>query len=313
MILSVSRRTDIPNYYSDWFYNRVKEGFLYVRNPMNAHQISKIDISPDVVDCIVFWTKNPKNMISRLDELKAYKFYFQFTLTGYGKDVEFNLPNKRQHMISVFQDLSQKIGREKVIWRYDPILLNHNYSMEYHIKAFKEIAENLRGYTDKVIISFIDLYSKTKRNTEGLKIKPLSEKEMLELAANMAKIASDNQMEIESCAEVINLPDSGIKHGSCIDKNLIEKIIGYKIQGKKDKNQREECGCLESVEVGTYNTCMNGCKYCYANFNDSRVADSIKMYDVNSPLLCGVVNKDDVITTRSVKSLKNVQLSLFDF
>ncbi|WP_313129660.1 DUF1848 domain-containing protein [Anaerocolumna sp.] len=313
MILSVSRRTDIPNYYSDWFYNRIKEGFLYVRNPMNAHQISKIDLSPDVVDCIVFWTKNPENMMDRLDELKAYKFYFQFTITGYGRDVELNLPDKRQHMISVFQNLSKKIGPEKVIWRYDPILLNRNYTMEYHVKAFKEISEKLRGYTDKVIISFIDLYEKTKRNMEELNIRPFSESEMLELAADMAKIASNNQMDIESCAEVINLQNAGIKHGCCIDKRLIEKIIGYKLQGEKDKNQRKECGCLESVEVGTYNTCRNGCKYCYANFNDVRVADSIKRYDINSPLLCGAVNKDDVITNRKVKSLKTGQISLFDF
>ncbi len=313
MILSASRRTDIPNYYSDWFYNRVKEGFLYVRNPMNAHQISKIDLSPDVVDCIVFWTKNPENMMNRLDELKAYKFYFQFTITSYGRDVELNLPDKRQHMISVFQNLSKKIGPEKVIWRYDPILLNRNYTMEYHVKAFKEISEKLRGYTDKVIISFIDLYEKTKRNMEELNIRPFSESEMLELAADMAKIASNNQMDIESCAEVINLQNAGIKHGCCIDKRLIEKIIGYKLQGEKDKNQRKECGCLESVEVGTYNTCRNGCKYCYANFNDVRVADSIKRYDINSPLLCGAVNKDDVITNRKVKSLKTGQISLFDF
>ena len=121
MILSVSRRTDIPNYYSEWFYNRIKEGFLYVRNPMNAHQISEIKITPDVVDCIVFWTKNPLPMIKRLDEIKDYNYYFQFTLTGYGNDVEINLPNKKTKMIPVFQELSEKIGKQKVIWRYDPI------------------------------------------------------------------------------------------------------------------------------------------------------------------------------------------------
>lgn len=121
MIISASRRTDIPNYYSEWFYNRIKEGFLYVRNPMNAHQISEIKITPEIVDCIVFWTKNPLPMMSRLDELKDYPYYFQFTLTGYGKDVEANLPNKKTEMIPVFQELAEKIGKEKVIWRYDPI------------------------------------------------------------------------------------------------------------------------------------------------------------------------------------------------
>ena len=115
MILSVSRRTDIPNYYSEWFFNRIKEGFVYVRNPMNIHQVSKIDISPDVVDCIVFWTKNPESMINRLDELAEYKYYFQFTLTGYGKDMESNVPHKKEKMIPIFQDLSKRIGKCQVL------------------------------------------------------------------------------------------------------------------------------------------------------------------------------------------------------
>ena len=157
MILSVSRRTDIPNYYSEWFVNRIKEGYLYVRNPMNAHQISKIDISPQVVDCIVFWTKNPKNMMSRLSELKGYNYYFQFTITGYGKDVEPNIPDKRTEIIPVFQELSRQIGKEAVIWRCDPIFLSEKYTKEYHLKAFEEIATKLRGYTDKVIISFVNI------------------------------------------------------------------------------------------------------------------------------------------------------------
>ena len=138
MILSVSRRTDIPNYYSDWFIARIKEGFLYVRNPMNAHQISKIDLSPEVVDCIVFWTKNPANMIEKLEDLQKYMYYFQFTMTGYGKDVEPNLPNKREELIPTFKRLSEKIGKERVIWRYDPILISKRYTIDYHLKAFEE-------------------------------------------------------------------------------------------------------------------------------------------------------------------------------
>ncbi len=160
MILSVSRRTDIPNYYSDWFLNRIKEGFLYVRNPMNAHQISRINLSPSVVDCIVFWTKNPKSMMERLDELKDYPYYFQFTLTGYGKDVEPGLPDQRTERISIFKELSEKIGRNRVIWRYDPLLISKKYTAEYHGKAFEEMAYRLSGYTRKVIISFMDFYAK---------------------------------------------------------------------------------------------------------------------------------------------------------
>ncbi len=312
MILSVSRRTDVPNYYFDWFVNRIKDGYLYVRNPMNVHQISKIDISPEVVDCIVFWTKNPANMLDKLEYLSDYQYYFQFTLTGYGKDIESNLPNKREELIPTFQKLSEKIGKEKVIWRYDPILVNQKYTMDYHLKAFEEIAENLADYTEKVVISFVDLYAKTQRNTKGLAIRTLSNEEMFHLAAEMAQIASKHNLIIESCAEQIDLQETGVRHGSCIDKKLIEKILGCKLIGEKDKNQREECGCFESVEVGTYNTCLNGCKYCYANFSEEWVKENIKCYDPKSPLLCGKVDMDDKITDRKVKSLKDNQISLFE-
>lgn len=312
MILSVSRRTDIPNYYSEWFFNRVKEGYLYVRNPINAHQISKIVLSPNIVDCIVFWTKNPENMLPRLDELKKYNYYFQFTLTGYGRDIEPGIPNKRKHLISVFHDLSKHIGRERVIWRYDPILINETYTIAYHLKAFKAIAEKLNGYTDKVVISFVDLYAKTKRNTEKLNIICPSKGDMCKIAVEMAQIAATNHMTIESCAEHMDLQECGVKHGTCIDKDLIQNIIGYEIVGNKDKNQREECGCFESVEVGTYNTCKNGCRYCYANYSYDRVSANICTYNVDSPLLCGVVNENDVITERKVKSLRMEQLNFLN-
>lgn len=305
MILSVSRRTDVPNYYSDWFINRIKEGFLYVRNPMNAHQISKIDLSPDVVDCIVFWTKNPANMIENLEYLKDYAYYFQFTLTGYGKDVEPNLPDKREELILTFKTLSGKIGKEKVIWRYDPILLNKRYTIDYHLKAFEEIAASLSDYTEKVVISFVDLYAKTQRNTKELDIKQMTKDEMIHLAARMAQIASKYNLVIESCAEKINLQSVGVQHGSCIDKKLIEKLAGCRLIGKKDRNQREECGCFESVEAGAYNTCLNGCKYCYANFNDEKVKEKVSLYNQASPLLCGTITSDDKVTDRKVRSLKD--------
>ena len=312
MILSVSRRTDVPNYYSDWFYNRIKEGFLYVRNPMNAYQISRIDLSPEVVDCIVFWTKNPANMLERLDELKKYHYYFQFTLTGYGKDVEPGLPDKREVLIPTFQKLSERVGSQRIIWRYDPIFLSPHYTLEYHLKAFKEIAHSLTGYTRRVVISFVDLYAKTLRNAAGLQIENLIDRDMIELAKQLADIAGKHGMEVESCAEMIDLQSVGVKHGSCIDKKLIEEIIGCKLIVGKDKNQRTECGCFESVDIGTYNTCKNRCRYCYANFSDAVVQESVKTYDVNLPLLCGSVGLDDKITERKVKSMKNNQMSLFE-
>lgn len=310
MILSVSRRTDIPNYYCDWFLNRLRKGFLYVRNPLNAHQVSSIDLSPDVIDCIVFWTKNPANMMDRLDELNGYDYYFQFTVTGYDTDVEPNLPEKKTFIIPTFRKLSEKIGKEKVIWRYDPIFFNDKYTMEYHIKAFSEIARELSGYTEKVIISFVDLYAKTQRNTKDLNVRTLTTEKMTIIGKELARTAKQNNLKIETCAEDIDLKNLGIQHGHCIDKELIERITGFKIKGDKDKNQRAECGCFESIDIGSYNTCQNGCKYCYANFNQEKVKQNAENFNSASPILCGKLNAGDKVTDRAMKTLKISQLQI---
>lgn len=310
MIISASRRTDIPSYYSDWFINRIKDGYVYIRNPFNKKQISKVSLSKDAVDCIVFWTKNPKNMIDKLDELNGYDYYFQFTLTSYGKDIEPNLPDKSEELIAVFKRLSDKIGKDKVIWRYDPILLSDKYNKEYHLRAFEKISNSLKGYTNKVIISFIDLYDKTIRNTKDLNLKELNKEDMMFFAKNLSITSEKNDMSIETCAEEIDLSEFGVGHGHCIDKDMIENIIGCKIKANKDKNQRPICGCMESIDIGSYNTCLNGCKYCYANFSKNMVEDNLKLYDVASPILCDEIREGDKIYERRVESLKENQMSL---
>lgn len=309
MILSVSRRTDIPACYADWFFERLKEGFAYVRNPMNPHQISKILISPEVVDCIVFWTKNPAPMLERIDELSAYRYYFQFTLTPYGREIECGIPHKREVMLPVFQTLSEKVGSGRVLWRYDPILFTEVYTPEYHRNAFRQMAGALNGYTKKCIISFVDTYAKNKRNMHKLGIYELRGKELEAFAGELSGIAKENGMVMASCAEAVDLAHCGIEHNCCIDRTLIEEITGSRIRGSKDKNQRSGCGCMESVDIGTYHTCTNGCCYCYANDSPERVRKNCADYDVHSPLLCGIVREEDRITVREVKSLKEEQLS----
>ncbi len=312
MILSVSRRTDIPNYYSEWFLNRIKEGYLYVRNPFHARQVSKITVSPERVDCIVFWTKNPEPMFSRLDELDAYPYYFQFTLTGYGRDIESHIPHKKKVMIPIFQTLSDRIGREKVIWRYDPILFTDRYSPQYHIRAFEQIAKELHGYTSKCVLSFVDLYAKNKKSMEELRCFSLTEQDLTAFAAEIAQIAGRYGMRAASCAEAADWSSVGIEHSCCIDKELIEHISGCKIRAGKDRNQRNECGCIESIDVGAYNTCRNGCRYCYANDSPERVLQNCRLYDAHSPLLCGSLTKDDRMTERDAKSWKENQLTLWE-
>ena len=170
MIISASRRTDIPAFYSDWFFNRIKEGYVLVRNPMNIHQVSKIKLSPDVVDCIVFWTKNPKPMLDKLDELKDYRYYFQFTLNSYSNDIEPNVPSKSEEIINTFKQLSDLIGRDRVIWRYDPIILSEKYTVQYHIKYFEKLSQILNGSFNKCVISFVDFYKKNARTLNESKI-----------------------------------------------------------------------------------------------------------------------------------------------
>lgn len=307
MILSVSRRTDIPAFYSDWFFNRIHEGFVDVRNPMNIHQVSRIKITPDVVDCIVFWTKNPQNMLSRLDELKRYNYYFQFTINPYDKHIEMGVPTKTG-IIETFRNLSQQIGSKRVIWRYDPILLTDIINIEYHIKYFEELAKRLEGLTTKCVISFIDLYKKTITNTRSLRIRELTEDEIRTISKRFVNIAKNYGITILSCAENIDLEQEGVEHGSCIDPNIIENICGYSINTKKDKNQREECRCVESIDIGEYNTCCHACAYCYANFNNEKVRIKSSMHFKDSSLLTGILNNDDIIKIRKVETLRSQSL-----
>lgn len=297
MILSVSRRTDIPAFYSEWFSNRLKEGYVLVRNPMNYHQVSRVKLSPSVIDCIVFWTKDPTQIIEKLDLLSEYKYYFQVTINAYDKSIERNVPSKIQ-VIESFKKLSDKIGKEKTIWRYDPIILTDKIGIDYHCKHFDMISSKLEGYTDRCIISFVDSYKKTERNMGSIKIIPIDNQKMLELGERLSEIGHKYGINIGTCSEMIDLSSAGIEHARCIDDRLISKIIGRKIAVKKDKNQRTSCGCAESVDIGAYNTCRHGCLYCYANYSDVKVRNNISTHSLNSAMLTGDIEPDDKITDR---------------
>ncbi len=302
MILSVSRRTDIPAFYSEWFYNRIKEGFVYVRNPMNIHNISKITLDPSLIDCIVFWTKNPQNMLSRLDELKDYNYYFQFTINPYDQTLEKGVPRKKE-IFETFKRLSDRIGPDRVIWRYDPIIFSDHLDSQYHEKYFEVIAKSIGSYTNRCVISFLDLYKKTERNIMHINAKEFENIEYSTLCNQINNIASNLKIEVQTCAEKVDLLQYGISHGCCIDYRLIEAILNKNIDVRKDKNQREECGCVESVDIGQYNSCKHNCLYCYANFNNDKVIKSSKLHDPLSPLLVGNIEDKDVVKDRKMTSI----------
>ena len=312
MIISASRRTDIPTYYSEWFFNRLREGYVLVRNPMNARQISRISLSPEAVDGIVFWTKNPVPMLSRLGELEPYPYYFQFTLTAYGRDVEPNLPGKNGVLIPAFQELSRMAGRERVVWRYDPIFLSDRYTVEYHCRYFRVLAAKLGEYTEKCTVSFLDFYRSTARNMRSLHIREMTAAQQREMMERFSEIAGEYGLYIDTCSEAISLEDLGISHASCVDRERLERIGGYRLKVGRDRNQREECGCAASVDIGAYDTCGNGCLYCYATDSPPRAAERVRAHRPDSPMLFGTVGPEDVIREREAVSLREQQLSLFD-
>ena len=303
MILSVSRRTDIPHYYSEWFFNRLDEGFVLVPNPMNPKQISQIILNPEEIEFIVFWTKNPEPMFPNLEKLSPFAYYFQFTLTGYKTDVEPVLGSMKNQLIKTFTKFANQIGPERMVWRYDPILLNDFYNVDYHLRAFRKIAEHLSGSTDQCIVSFYDDYQASSRRMKALNLVTPNLNAKKELLAKLSQIAGSYNIRLSTCAENGELD---ISAAACIDPDRIRRIISQPISGQKDRNQREFCNCIESIDIGIYHTCPSGCLYCYANH---RKVSGI--HDPNSPLLWGYLPFDAKISKRASKRIISPQGALF--
>lgn len=294
MIISASRRSDIPAFYGEWFVNRLKAGYVLSRNPLNAKSVSKLTLSPRFIECIVFWTKNASDFmqyIPVLDNL-GYNYYFQYTITSYSKDIEPLVPEKKI-VVDNFINLSKKIGKNKVIWRYDPILLSEKYNLAYHVKWFTYLCQKLSAYTNKCVISFFDDYRFLGNRIKELGISELNANQMFTIAEKLASIAKQYGIQIASCCEKIDLDVLGIQHNRCIDPDLIESITNLKIQKKKDLGQRPLCGCAESREIGTFNTCRHKCAYCYARRGTDKSA--LTKYDPKSEMLCDSLNGDETI------------------
>jgi len=314
MIISASRRSDIPCYYSEWFLNRLKEGCVLIPNPRNANRLGRVVLSPQNVDCIVFWTKNPAPMLERLSLIDGmgYAYYFQFTVTAYGREVERNLPDKRD-ILDTFKRLSERIGPERVDWRFDPILgfdpalKKEAFPASWIGEQYEKLCRQLHDYTERCIISFVDEYPHT-RGRAGV----LSRNGMLEIAGIISGIAGQYSLPVFSCAEEIDLSGLGIEHASCIDGQKIGRLIGSRIKARKDPGQRPACGCIESVDVGAYDTCGNGCTYCYAVTGEKALARRMREHDPESPLLTGFPKGTEIITDRTAPSGKIDQLSFIE-
>lgn len=299
MIISVSRRTDIPAFYPEWFVNRIKSGYVDVINPFNTKQANRVPLTERDVDCIVFWTKNPRLLMERLESLEGYNYYFQFTVNGYGDNLEPNVPGIEE-ITGTFIELSDRIGKEKVIWRYDPVILTSEYTVEWHCSHFRELAETLSGHTEKCVFSFADMYARTKRNCRNLEIMDITTEDMESIAMSFSETCREFNLELSTCSEAIGLDKYGITHNKCIDDQLIKRLFGIDVDAKKDA-QREYCGCVKCIDIGAYNTCLHGCRYCYATFNHDAVKQNIVNHDDKSSLLIGELSDDVKIYSKPRK------------
>lgn len=273
MIISCSRRTDIPAAHADWLMRRLAAGYCLVPNPRNARQVSRVSLRPEDVDVLVFWTKNPEPLLPHLPALDArgYRYYFLYTLNGYDRWVEPGIPDPAAR-IRTFRQLADLIGPEKVVWRYDPILISGKTDFGWHRETFCRIAQDLRGFTQRTIVSLVDFYRKTERGMRELDragyriVRDPAQPELLEsLIPPLVTIARQAGLEIQSCAETIDLQPYGIAPGKCIDDGLVRRVFGIAVDGGKDSHQRACCQCVSSKDIGQYNTCPLGCRYCYAS------------------------------------------------
>ena len=291
MIVSVSRRTDIPAFYSQWFMNRLAAGFAMTRNPFNARQISRIDLTPEAVSLLVFWTRNPLPLLPYLSQLDAmgYRYYFHVTLTGYPKALE-SATLRPAKAIDAFCQLAQAIGPHKVIWRYDPVLLCSALPVEAHIDRFARLARALAGSTQRVVVSLADLYAKSVRNLTTLPGFSFSDiaadhAALGRLLPELQRIAASHGISIQGCAEDPALGELGLPAGKCIDEALIRELFGLELDARRDKGQRLHCGCIRSVDIVAYESCLHGCRYCYATSRHEQALQNYRRHDPDSPFL----------------------------
>ena len=279
MIISASRRTDIPALYADWFFHRLAAGEVLVSNPFNQRQGRRVSLLPADVDGFVFWSRYPAPMVDRLHLLGDIPFYFQVTLTPYGPDFEPGLPSEKQRMDAILR-LADRLGPQKVVWRYDPIFLSSFWTPDRHEERFGALAHFLSGSVCQCTFSFLDRYRKIEGTLSRLGIEPWTEEAMRDLAGRMSRIAAETGLRLATCAEKIELEDLSIGHARCIDASFFGRQ-----ESRKDPNQRPACGCSPSTDIGRYDTCIHGCAYCYANAGQTAALRRHAAHDPASPNL----------------------------
>lgn len=309
MIINTGQRTDIPAFYSKWFINRIREGYVLVRNPYYPSLVTKFLLNPDVVDVIGFCTKNPRPMFKYLDELKPFGQFWYISITGFDKDIEPNVPSIDQ-VIEDFKFLSYKVGKNAIALRYTPIIINEKYTLQRHIDTIEYITSKLEGYTSLAVFGFVDIYDKLKRNHP--EIIDCDDSLKIIIAKEFLKIANKHHMELRLCSKEKWLSSYGIDVNGCMRLEDYERAIGFSLTPtKKVEARRGYCTCYLSNDIGSYNSCLHLCSYCYANGNSNLVLSNFKKHDDDSPFLIGNISPDDKIRLAKQESWKEIQGKLF--
>ncbi len=307
MIINTGGRTDSVQYYTKWLLKRFEEGFVLSRNPLFPNKVTRYELTPDKVDCVVFCSKNYKPILSDIKSITdKFNTYFHYTITAFGKDIEPGVPGVDES-IETLIELSQIVGKERVAWRYDPVLLTDKYTIDTHKKTFEYMAEKLSPYIDRCIFSFVEMYKKLQSNMPELI--PLGIEDMNMLAQILGGIAKANGIYIQTCGTNGDFSKYGIHKSGCMTLDILGEANGIEFKTLKHKGMRQGCHCIESRDIGAYDTCINGCKYCYANKNPQKAFENYKFHNPNSPLLLGELKETDTITQGSQKSFLKVSRS----
>ncbi len=300
MIVNTGGRTDTVQYYTDWLLRRFAEGYVMVRNPLFPDKVSRYELTPDVVDCVVFCSKNYQPILPRLHEITdKFNTYFHYTITAYGRDIEPGVPPIDESIETLLR-LSGQVGRRRVSWRYDPVLLTGDYTIERHIQTFKRMAKKLAPYIDRCIFSFVEMYKKLEVNMPELI--PLTGQETETLAQELGRIAEKYGIYIQTCGTNSNFARYGIHSSGCATLDILGGANGIVFKSLKHRGMRQGCHCMESRDIGAYDTCMNGCKYCYANKTPRRAFENYRLHNPKSPLLLGDLRPDDTVIQSVQKS-----------
>ena len=302
MIINTGGRTDTVQYYTEWLLHRFKEGYVLTRNPLFPGKVNQYELTPDKVDCVVFCSKNYKPILPRLNEITdRFNTYFHYTITAYGKDIEPGVPSIDESM-ETLAELPGMVGKQRIAWRYDPVFLTKEYTIERHRETFGWMAAKLAPYIDRCIFSFVEMYKKLEVNMPELL--PLSEQDMDMLAQGLGAIADKYGIFIQTCGTNGDFTRYNIHSSGCMTLDILGRANGIVFKDRKHKGMRQGCHCIESRDIGAYDTCMNGCKYCYANKNPQKAFDNFKLHDPESPLLLGAVKPEDTVIQGAQKAFR---------